>query len=171
VMIEGQAGTGKSTTLTGIARAYQAAGRQIVVTSTAALAAERLAHELGGTCSKERGRSRRQTWQVPMVVLARRRGTFSVCLSRAVAHRTAGEVQAGAPMPGTRATRLSVHIAALVFAVRAICARRCACVPRTPRTPPGRSLTARLTMRVRRPPCRGVGDAVDGQLPELSGCD
>jgi len=34
VVIEGQAGTGKSTTLTGITRAHQAAGRQIVVTST-----------------------------------------------------------------------------------------------------------------------------------------
>ncbi len=48
VVIEGQAGTGKSTTLSGIARAHQAAGRQIVVTSTAALAAERLANELAG---------------------------------------------------------------------------------------------------------------------------
>jgi conjugative relaxase-like TrwC/TraI family protein len=46
VVIEGHAGTGKSTTLTGIARAHQAAGRQIIVTSTAAVAAERLAREL-----------------------------------------------------------------------------------------------------------------------------
>jgi conjugative relaxase-like TrwC/TraI family protein len=46
VVIEGHAGTGKSTTLTGIARAHQIAGRQIIVTSTAALAAERLAAEL-----------------------------------------------------------------------------------------------------------------------------
>ena len=46
VLIEGQAGTGKSTALTGIARAHQAAGREITVTSTAALAAERLAGEL-----------------------------------------------------------------------------------------------------------------------------
>ena len=46
VMIEGHAGTGKSTTLSGIARAHQACGRQIIVTSTAALAAERLATEL-----------------------------------------------------------------------------------------------------------------------------
>ncbi len=46
VMIEGHAGTGKSTTLTGIARAHQACGRQIIVTSTAALAAESLATEL-----------------------------------------------------------------------------------------------------------------------------
>jgi ATP-dependent exoDNAse (exonuclease V) alpha subunit len=46
VVIEGHAGTGKSTTLTGIARAHQAAGREIIVTSTAALAAERLAREL-----------------------------------------------------------------------------------------------------------------------------
>jgi hypothetical protein len=42
VVIEGQAGTGKSTTLTAIDRAHQAAGQQIVVTSTA----ERLATEL-----------------------------------------------------------------------------------------------------------------------------
>ena len=46
VVIEGQAGTGKSTALTGIARAHHAAGREILVTSTAALAAERLALEL-----------------------------------------------------------------------------------------------------------------------------
>ena len=45
VVIEGQAGTGKSTTLTGIARAHQASGRRIIVTSTAGLAAERLANE------------------------------------------------------------------------------------------------------------------------------
>jgi conjugative relaxase-like TrwC/TraI family protein len=54
VVIEGQAGTGKSTTLTGIARAHQAAGRDIIVTSTAALAAERLGQDLtnaGVTCS------------------------------------------------------------------------------------------------------------------------
>jgi conjugative relaxase-like TrwC/TraI family protein len=46
VMIEGQAGTGKSTALTGIARAHHDAGREIVVTSTAAVAAERLARDL-----------------------------------------------------------------------------------------------------------------------------
>ncbi|MGH3260726.1 MAG: ATP-dependent DNA helicase, partial [Trebonia sp.] len=46
VVIEGHAGTGKSTTLTGIARAHQHTGREIIVTSTAALAAERLATEL-----------------------------------------------------------------------------------------------------------------------------
>lgn len=46
VIIEGQAGSGKSTTLTAIARAHQCDGRQIVVTSTAALAAQRLANEL-----------------------------------------------------------------------------------------------------------------------------
>jgi conjugative relaxase-like TrwC/TraI family protein len=46
VMIEGQAGTGKSTALTGVARAHREAGRDIVVTSTAAVAAERLARDL-----------------------------------------------------------------------------------------------------------------------------
>ncbi len=46
VVIEGQAGTGKSTTLTGITRAHQATGRQIIITSTAGVAAERLAREL-----------------------------------------------------------------------------------------------------------------------------
>jgi hypothetical protein len=46
VVIEGHAGTGKSTTLTGIARAHQGTGREIIVTSTAAVAAERLAREL-----------------------------------------------------------------------------------------------------------------------------
>jgi conjugative relaxase-like TrwC/TraI family protein len=48
VIIQGQAGTGKSTALTGIARAHQACGQQILVTSTAALASERLATELSG---------------------------------------------------------------------------------------------------------------------------
>jgi conjugative relaxase-like TrwC/TraI family protein len=47
VVIEGQAGTGKSTTLTGIARAHQASGQHILITSTAALSAERLGAELG----------------------------------------------------------------------------------------------------------------------------
>jgi conjugative relaxase-like TrwC/TraI family protein len=46
VVIEGHAGTGKSTTLTGMARAHQASGRQIIVTSTAGVAAERLAGDL-----------------------------------------------------------------------------------------------------------------------------
>ena len=46
VIIEGQAGTGKSTTLTAIARAHHTDGRRIIVTSTAALAAHRLATEL-----------------------------------------------------------------------------------------------------------------------------
>jgi conjugative relaxase-like TrwC/TraI family protein len=46
VMIEGQAGTGKSTALTGIARAHHDAGWDIVLTSTAAVAAERLARDL-----------------------------------------------------------------------------------------------------------------------------
>jgi len=46
-VIVGQAGTGKSTARAGVARAHQAAGREIVVTSTGAQAAERLAAELG----------------------------------------------------------------------------------------------------------------------------
>jgi ATP-dependent exoDNAse (exonuclease V) alpha subunit len=45
-MIEGQAGTGKSTALTGITRAHHDAGRDVILTSTAAVAAERLAREL-----------------------------------------------------------------------------------------------------------------------------
>ena len=48
LIIEGQAGTGKSTVLAAIARAHQADGRQIIVTSTAGLAAQRLAGELAG---------------------------------------------------------------------------------------------------------------------------
>ncbi len=44
-VIVGQAGTGKSTALTGVARTHQAAGQRIVVTSTGAQAAERLASE------------------------------------------------------------------------------------------------------------------------------
>jgi len=46
VVIEGQAGTGKSTVLTAVARAHQQAGQEIIATSTGALAAERLAGEL-----------------------------------------------------------------------------------------------------------------------------
>ncbi|MGI8559110.1 MAG: MobF family relaxase [Solirubrobacteraceae bacterium] len=45
-VIVGQAGTGKSTALTGVARAHQAAGQQVIVTSTGAQAAERLTAEL-----------------------------------------------------------------------------------------------------------------------------
>jgi conjugative relaxase-like TrwC/TraI family protein len=57
VVIEGQAGTGKSTTLIGIARAHQACGREVVVTSTAAVAAERLALELQAAGVKTTGYS------------------------------------------------------------------------------------------------------------------
>ena len=46
VMVEGQAGTGKSTVLTAVALAHQDAGQHIIVTSTAALTAQRLATEL-----------------------------------------------------------------------------------------------------------------------------
>ena len=46
VVIEGQAGTGKSTVLIGVARAHEQAGQQLVVTSTAALTAQRLTDEL-----------------------------------------------------------------------------------------------------------------------------
>jgi conjugative relaxase-like TrwC/TraI family protein len=46
VMIEGQAGTGKSTVLQAVALAHQAAGRQVIVTSTAGLAAQRLTNDL-----------------------------------------------------------------------------------------------------------------------------
>ncbi|MGI8713936.1 MAG: MobF family relaxase [Solirubrobacteraceae bacterium] len=45
-VIVGQAGTGKSTALSGVARAHQAAGQQVIVTSTGAQAAERLTAEL-----------------------------------------------------------------------------------------------------------------------------
>jgi conjugative relaxase-like TrwC/TraI family protein len=46
VVVVGQAGTGKSTALQGVARAHQHAGRTVLVTSTGAQAAERLAAEL-----------------------------------------------------------------------------------------------------------------------------
>ena len=46
VMIEGQAGTGKSTLLQAVALAHEAGGRHVIVTSTAAVAAERLAADL-----------------------------------------------------------------------------------------------------------------------------
>ncbi len=45
-VIVGQAGTGKSTGLTAVGRAHQAAGQTVVVTSTGAQAAERLTAEL-----------------------------------------------------------------------------------------------------------------------------
>ena len=45
VVVVGQAGTGKSTALTGVARTHQAAGRRVIVTSTGAQAAERLTAE------------------------------------------------------------------------------------------------------------------------------
>jgi conjugative relaxase-like TrwC/TraI family protein len=57
VVIEGQAGTGKSTTLTAVARAHQAAGRELIVTSTGGLAAERLALELDAAGASARGYS------------------------------------------------------------------------------------------------------------------
>jgi conjugative relaxase-like TrwC/TraI family protein len=44
-VVVGQAGTGKSTALTAVARAHQEAGQKIIVTSTGAQAAERLAAE------------------------------------------------------------------------------------------------------------------------------
>jgi conjugative relaxase-like TrwC/TraI family protein len=46
VVIEGQAGAGKSTVLTAVALAHQDAGQHVIVTSTAALAAQRLADDL-----------------------------------------------------------------------------------------------------------------------------
>ncbi len=45
VVVVGQAGTGKSTALTAVARAHQDAGRRVIVTSTGAQAAERLTTE------------------------------------------------------------------------------------------------------------------------------
>ena len=46
VIIEGQAGSGKSTVLQAIGRAHQASGQMVIVTSTSGLAAQRLANEL-----------------------------------------------------------------------------------------------------------------------------
>jgi ATP-dependent exoDNAse (exonuclease V) alpha subunit len=57
VVMVGQAGTGKSTALVGIARAHEQAGREIVVTSTGAQAAARLASELGQAGVAARGYS------------------------------------------------------------------------------------------------------------------
>ncbi len=53
-VIVGQAGTGKSTALTGVARAHQAAGRRVIVTSTGAQAAERLTSEFSEAGSQTR---------------------------------------------------------------------------------------------------------------------
>ena len=57
VVVVGQAGTGKSTALQGVARAHQQAGRTVLVTSTGAQAAERLATELGEVGVEGRGYS------------------------------------------------------------------------------------------------------------------
>jgi conjugative relaxase-like TrwC/TraI family protein len=57
LVIEGQAGTGKSTVLAAVARAHQRAGRRIVVTSTGALAAERLTADLRAVGVDARGYS------------------------------------------------------------------------------------------------------------------
>jgi AAA domain/TrwC relaxase len=57
LVIEGQAGTGKSTVLAAVARAHQRAGRRIVVTSTGALAAERLTSDLRAVGVDARGYS------------------------------------------------------------------------------------------------------------------
>lgn len=46
VVLEGQAGSGKSTVLAAVALAHRDAGQRIIITSTAALAAQRLAAEL-----------------------------------------------------------------------------------------------------------------------------
>jgi conjugative relaxase-like TrwC/TraI family protein len=57
VVVVGQAGTGKSTALQGVARAHQQAGRTVLVTSTGAQAAERLAAELAEVGVEGRGYS------------------------------------------------------------------------------------------------------------------
>jgi conjugative relaxase-like TrwC/TraI family protein len=57
VVIVGQAGTGKSTALVGVARAHEQAGQRIVVVSTGAQAAERLAGELRDAGVNARGYS------------------------------------------------------------------------------------------------------------------
>jgi conjugative relaxase-like TrwC/TraI family protein len=57
VVVVGQAGTGKSTALQGVARAHQQAGRSVLVTSTGAQAAERLASELREAGVEGRGYS------------------------------------------------------------------------------------------------------------------
>jgi len=49
VVIVGQAGTGKSTALTGVARAHEAAGQRVIVTSTGAQAAQRLTGEFSAS--------------------------------------------------------------------------------------------------------------------------
>ncbi|MBV9465593.1 MAG: relaxase domain-containing protein [Solirubrobacterales bacterium] len=57
VVIEGQAGSGKSTILAAVARAHHSTGREIIVTSTGALAAERLARELQAAGASNRAYS------------------------------------------------------------------------------------------------------------------
>jgi conjugative relaxase-like TrwC/TraI family protein len=57
VVVVGPAGTGKSTALQGVARAHRQAGRTVLVTSTGAQAAERLAAELNKVGVEGRGYS------------------------------------------------------------------------------------------------------------------
>jgi conjugative relaxase-like TrwC/TraI family protein len=57
VVVVGQAGTGKSTALTGVARAHEAAGQRVIVTSTGAQAAERLTTELAQAGVRAQGYS------------------------------------------------------------------------------------------------------------------
>jgi conjugative relaxase-like TrwC/TraI family protein len=81
VVIVGQAGTGKSTALTAVARAHQEAGQKIVVTSTGAQAAERLAAEFSQAgVSKVAGCSTRA------LQAAVRRGTVTLSPGVTVIH-------------------------------------------------------------------------------------
>ena len=72
-MIVGQAGTGKSTALTGVARAHQEAGRRVVVTSTGAQAAERLTAEFS-----EAGLSDAAGYSIMALQAAVRRGAVTL---------------------------------------------------------------------------------------------
>jgi len=72
-VIVGQAGTGKSTALTGVARAHLAAGQRVIVTSTGAQAAERLTAEFS-----EAGLSDAAGYSTMALQVAVRRGAVTL---------------------------------------------------------------------------------------------
>ncbi|MDQ2896178.1 MAG: relaxase domain-containing protein [Actinomycetota bacterium] len=80
VVVVGQAGTGKSTALTGVARAHQAAGQRIVVCSTGAQAAERLTAEFSAAGVRAQG------YSTAALQAAVRRGAVTLGASTTVIH-------------------------------------------------------------------------------------
>lgn len=83
VVIEGQAGSGKSTILAAVAGAHQRSGREIIVTSTGALAAERLAREL------ELAGAPNRAYSIAAFCVAIEKGAFTLGEQSTVIHEEA----------------------------------------------------------------------------------